>query len=96
MSIDFIFFLLYNINMENKYNIVFLAFCALGAAFWLYTHYINPYWKVSANNRDVTIYNCGFSNGVDCGVNALMFYVKQGKKEIDINEVRSKAQEIRK
>lgn len=42
------------------------------------------------------VYNEAFDNGVDCGVESLMFYVKQGKKEIDINEVHNKAQEIRK
>jgi hypothetical protein len=37
-----------------------------------------------------------FDDGVNCGVNALMFFVKQGKREIDVNAVYKKAQEIRK
>jgi len=73
---------------------VLLLFCVVGTAFFLNGNNINL--KKIGINSSTNVYNEAFDNGVNCGVDALMFFVKQGKKEIDINEVYNKAQEIRK
>ena len=71
-----------------------LLFSVIGIVFILTNNHIN--WKNLNITTSADVYNEAFDNGVDCGVNALMFYVKQGKKEIDVNEVHNKAIEIRK
>ena len=71
--------------------VIILLLCWGGAV-------INTNWKNLSINKwciSNNAYNEAFDNGVNCGVNALMFFVKQGQKEIDINEVYKKAQEIK-
>ena len=67
---------------------------AVGTVFLVYA--TNRCINCGNNNVSTNACNEAFDNGVNCGVNALMFYVKQGKKEIDVNAVRNKAQELRK
>ena len=77
--------------------LVFLmSSCVAGIIFFFnsFNHLNN--WKINKWCISNSVYNEAFNNGVGCGVDALMFFVKQGKKEIDINEVYNKAQEIRK
>ncbi len=86
-------------NNRGLRPIIFLALlCVIGVTFLLYSNPLDINWKKMSLNKQVqtNVYNEAFDNGVNCGVEALMFFVKQGKKEIDINAVRAKATELRK
>jgi len=81
--------------------IVILLCCAVAVTLLLYSNQDINWKKMSFNkhgssNISTNVYNEAFNNGVNCGVEALMFFVKQGKKEIDINAVHIKATELRK
>ena len=74
--------------------LVFLILsCIVGATFFFNS---NINWNINKWCISTSAYNEAFDNGVNCGIDGLMFFVKRGQKEIDINEVRNKAQEFRK
>jgi len=77
---------------------VFLILMAFGIAGIIFA--INFNKKVSSPEQQLllktNVYDKVFDDGVNCGINALMFFVKQGKREIEIKDVYKKAQEIRK